>query len=224
MWNSGVPNTMDAPSTCLLCHGTDDAVVGVATCTDRCVVYAHESCFRNRRSSNAFRRKNGRRSNGDAEVCLASGCVAKCIVRRATADCGTTTTFKDRGERCVDATADLTDPDRPCSFLGRDGRPCRHPAVRSGACRLHLRSADLMLRMVSDVAREDRNRGTMTDVVSTASVGVQTDDTASLEIERLEARVRALELENTMWRARQEALRRDVLRTASELTDRAFRP
>lgn len=217
-----VPNTMmDAPPTCLLCHETDDTVVGVATCTDRCVVNAHESCFRNRRSSNAFRRKNGRRSNGDAEVCLASGCVAKCLVRRwTTTDCGTTTFATGHGERHVDASDDLSDPDHPCSFLGRDGRPCRHPAARSGACRLHLRSADLMLRMVRDVSHEDRNRATMTDVVSTASVGVQTDETFDI----LEARVKALELENVMWRARQEALRRDVLRTASELTDRATRP
>jgi len=77
-----------------------------------------------------------------------------------------------------------------------------------------------MLRMVRDVSHEDRNRATMTDVVSTASVGVQTDETFDI----LEARVKALELENVMWRARQEALRRDVLRTASELTDRATRP
>ena len=43
----------------------------------------------------------------------------------------------------------LDDPSCPCCFMGRDGLPCRRPAVSNNACTRHARDAQFMCMMVN---------------------------------------------------------------------------
>lgn len=68
-------------TSCVYCDeaGTTphDPVVCRATCSDRCEIFAHASCFWSRRTSRVARKKQSSRPNTDAEVCPHTGCVGK---------------------------------------------------------------------------------------------------------------------------------------------------
>lgn len=217
-------------SVCLLCNESSGEIANVATCSNRCDIFAHESCFKARKSTTIFRRKHHDRGNHDSEVCLASGCCGKFIPRRTSVE-------KSVGEPLVSTKSgaslpreSLDDPDHPCSFMGRDGLPCRRPAIRNGACRVHSRNADLMRRMMQDVEREDRNKGVMTDTVSTVCVAVQTtatkegrsnDDITELQ-RNMEAVIRHYQ-SNTRDTSEVETLKQtnaSLMRRVDEMTSR----
>lgn len=219
-------------SVCILCNESSGDVTQVATCADKCVVYAHEKCFQNRRKTAIYRKKHHDRGNNDSEVCLTSGCCARFIPRRTIVS-EPRVVSKDVSIESARKGVSVDDPDRPCSFMGNDGLPCRRAAVRNGACRAHSRNADLMLRMVKDIERDDLNKGTMTESVSNVCVEIQTepcvDDQTSKrtesEVERnmqavihhYETKVRELNTEEV------ESLRRtnmELLSQMEELTTR----
>lgn len=219
-------------SVCILCNESSDDVTQVATCADKCEVYAHEKCFQNRRKTAMYRKKHHDRGNHDSEVCLSNGCCAKFIPRR-TITSATRVASKGVGIGPTHKGADVDDPERPCSFMGNDGLPCRRAAVRNGACRAHSRNAELMLRMVKDIERDDLNKGTMTDSISGVCVEVQTepwvDDTRSKrtesEVERnmqavihhYETKVRELNTEEV------ESLRRTNMELLAQMEELATR-
>ena len=161
-------------SVCIICNESSSDVTQVATCADKCEVYAHEKCFQNRRKTTLYRKKHHDRGNHDSEICLSNGCCAKFIPRRPIIS-ATRVVSKDVSIGPTHTGADLDDPERPCSFMGNDGLPCRRAAVRNGACRAHSRNAELMLRMVKDIERDELNKGTMTDFASGVCVEVQTE-------------------------------------------------
>lgn len=134
---------------CLLCNTTDESVTVVATCSNRCSVAAHSKCWGMRRVSASWRKKHYDRGNYDNEVCMVVGCQGKCKVRIPvrTEHVKTVTHTTKEETRTADATL-LDDPPRPCCFMGRDGLPCRRPAVANNACTRHAREAELMCRMV----------------------------------------------------------------------------
>lgn len=139
---------------CFFCNRCDSTVVEVASCASRCdPVCAHPRCFRRRHTFAVWRRKHSHRDNHETEVCVRLGCVAKMTPLR------TSVPLPPKTSECVilDAVPDheLRDPSRPCAFLGRDGRPCRHPALDNGACRIHKRDADLLLQMTREKEDEE---------------------------------------------------------------------
>lgn len=131
---------------CVLCNETDANVATVATCSNRCTVMAHAGCFQKRQTFPQWRKKHHGRDNAEAEVCLLVGCQGKCKVKPVVRNerVRETHTLKDT------STADvpLDDPSRPCCFIGRDGLPCRRPAVTNNACTRHTREAEIMCMMV----------------------------------------------------------------------------
>ena len=166
----------DAFECCLLCGDAGGAVALVATCAAHCAVHAHAECFARRRTAAAWRRKHARRSNGDAEVCLVPGCQARLIAPRDEARPKHVAPPRGRDE-CRDAAAAPPPPSRRaerspmprrggrdgddetaavCTFLARDGRPCRRGVVAgTNACRLHAHDADVMRRMVRALEEDD---------------------------------------------------------------------
>ena len=218
-------------SVCILCNESSGKVTQVATCANKCEIYAHDACFKSRRSSTLFRKKHHDRGNHDAEICLASGCCAKFIPRRGVAapDVCLKPPARDTTPS-VKGTTDVDDPDCPCSFMGNDGLPCRRAAIRNGACRVHSRNADLMLRMVKDIEREDVNKGVMTDAIVTTSAQVQTEvDTPNVtevsEVQRnMEAVIRHYESKmREMDTGEVEALRRTNMDLLSQMESLASR-
>lgn len=132
---------------CILCNTTDETVAIVATCSNRCSITAHPRCWGMRRVSTGWRKKHHDRCNEDNEVCMVAGCHGKCKVKIPIhTDHATKTTHSKEVTRTVVATLD--DPSRPCCFMGRDGLPCRRPAVANNACTRHAREAELMCKMV----------------------------------------------------------------------------
>ena len=133
----------------------------VATCASRCVVTAHPACFVRRRAATIFRKKHHDRSNGAPELCLSAGCTSRVRACRGPRD-AECASKRDRVDAKTTAVECSPCCDDPCSFLRRDGTPCQRPAVRDGACRLHLRDADVMRRMMDDnercVARSPRRK------------------------------------------------------------------
>lgn len=142
--------------TCALCNGEDDGVERVATCGNKCDVYAHSECFAKRNTFTTHRKKHHGRSNSESELCLTKGCMAKCqLLRKSKIGTGISKqksggqTFAGSCELCLD------DPENPCSFMGKDGLPCRRPARANGACRFHTRDAALMQKMIQNITEED---------------------------------------------------------------------
>ena len=133
---------------CLLCNIADETVSVVATCSNRCSVAAHPKCWGMRKVGAAWRKKHHDRGNEDSELCMVVGCQGKCKARiPVRAEHAKTVSHITKEEtRTVDATLD--DPTRPCCFMGRDGLPCRRPAVANNACTRHAREAELMCKMV----------------------------------------------------------------------------
>ena len=165
---------------CVVCDGVDDTVVEVATCTNRCVVTSHAECFLRRRSTPRWKGKHYCRKNETSEVCLVVGCLGKCRtkVSHAREKPSDGATGRIRAPH-IDGTM-LDDPERPCCFLGRDGLPCRRPAVSNGACTRHAREAEVMCNMVEKAeTRADETTAKVT-------VGTQTTERADA-LERLRA-------------------------------------
>ena len=137
---------------CIFCGVSDDTVEAVATCASRCVVTAHPACFVRRRSSTIFRKKHHDRSNSAPELCLAAGCVSRVRACRGPRDDENMTKARER----VAPTIASPCCENPCSFLRRDGTPCHRTAVRDGACRLHLRDADVLCRMIAEQGEKEQ--------------------------------------------------------------------
>ena len=106
---------------------------------------------------------------------MAVGCNAKCVRVRG-----------HRGNDCIkekmilsapDPKRNIDDPENPCCFMSRDGNPCRRKAVKDGACRIHLRDAEVMKRMVEQVCSDEFDKSTQTDAV--------VDDDLRSEVEKL---------------------------------------
>ena len=131
---------------CVLCNETDANVATMATCSNRCTVMAHAGCFQKRQTFPQWRKKHHDRDNAEAEVCLLVGCQGKCKVKPVVRNerVRETHKFKDTSTTAVP----LDDPSRPCCFTGRDGLPCRRPAVANNACTRHAREAKVMCMMV----------------------------------------------------------------------------
>lgn len=173
---------------CILCGQGGGGVTSVATCGNKCTIEAHLECFRKRATAPSHRKKHHARANNDAELCLTPGCTAKVQlfhIPKVKRDRNTENTVSYATfTKHVAEERDLEDPERPCSFTGRDGRPCCRVAVKDGACRLHARDAYVMRRMVEELTREETSKATMTDVetvheeaaMCSTSVGTQTDD------------------------------------------------
>lgn len=131
---------------CNLCTVTDANVAAMATCSNRCTVMAHAECFQKRQTFPQWRKKHYDRDNADSEVCLMIGCQGKCKVKAAVRNERAHETRKFKDASTTDASLD--DPLRPCCFTGRDGLPCRRPAVANNACTRHAREAEIMCMMV----------------------------------------------------------------------------
>lgn len=131
---------------CVLCNVTDANVATMATCSNRCTVMAHPGCFQKRQTFPQWRKKHHDRNNADSEVCLGVGCQGKCKVRAVVRNECARETPRFRDSSTVDTPLD--DPSRPCCFTGRDGLPCRRPAVCNNACTRHTREAEIMCMMV----------------------------------------------------------------------------
>lgn len=131
---------------CILCNASDANVAPVATCSNRCTVTAHVQCFQKRQTFPQWRKKHYDRDNADAEVCLSVGCQGKCKVKAVVRNERARETHMSKDPSTVDMPLD--DPSCPCCFIGRDGLPCRRPAVSNNACTRHAREAKIMCMMV----------------------------------------------------------------------------
>lgn len=131
---------------CVLCNETDANVTTAATCSNRCTVMAHAVCFQKRQTFPQWRKKHHDRDNAEAEVCLLVGCQGKCKVKAAVRNERVRETHKFKDTSTTDVPLD--DPSHPCCFTGRDGLPCRRPAVANNACTRHAREAEIMCMMV----------------------------------------------------------------------------
>lgn len=131
----------------------EEGAVATGTCTNRCAVYAHDECVAKRHAMPLWRKKHTNRGNHEAELCPRPGCHGKMRFRRvpggATNDIHLPKTNQER------ATIDLQDPLAPCSFVGRDGRPCRRKAIDQGACRLHARDAAVLRQMTQSLEQDE---------------------------------------------------------------------
>lgn len=79
-------------------------------------------------------------------MCLLIGCQGKCKIKTAVRNERVRETHKFKDTSTTDVPLD--DPSRPCCFTGRDGLPCRRPAVANNACTRHSRDAEIMCMMV----------------------------------------------------------------------------
>ena len=131
---------------CLLCNVSDANVATMATCSNRCTVMAHAECFQKRQTFPQWRKKHHDRDNAEAEVCLMVGCQGKCRVKTTVRNERVRETHKHKDTSSTGTPLD--DPTRPCCFTGRDGLPCRRPAVANNACTRHAREAEIMCMMV----------------------------------------------------------------------------
>lgn len=131
---------------CLLCNVTDATVATMATCSNRCTVTAHAGCFQKRQTFPQWRKKHHDRANADSEVCIVVGCQGKCKVKTAVRNGYITETHRVMHTSMT--AVSLDDPSHPCCFTGRDGLPCRRPAVSNNACSRHAREAEVMCMMV----------------------------------------------------------------------------
>jgi hypothetical protein len=131
---------------CVLCNVSDRNVTTVATCSNRCTVMAHTGCFHKRQTFPQWRKKHHTRDNLEPEVCLTVGCPGKCKIKTAVRNETVCETRKFKDTSTTDVPLD--DPSRPCCFTGRDGLPCRRPAVSNNACSRHARDAEIMCMMV----------------------------------------------------------------------------
>ena len=142
----GTKRKYNAEMQCVLCNETDANVATVATCSNRCTVMAHAVCFQKRQTFPQWRKKHHDRDNAEAEVCLLVGCQGKCKVKAAVRNERVRETHKFKDTSTTDVPLD--DPSHPCCFTGRDGLPCRRPAVANNACTRHAREAEIMCMMV----------------------------------------------------------------------------
>ena len=132
---------------CLLCDTTDETVTVVATCSNRCSVAAHPKCWEMRKVSVEWRKKHHDRGNEESEVCMVAGWQGKCKNKiSARTEQGKDATRVRNDTSTIYATLD--DPSRPCCFIGRDGLPCRRPAVSNHACTRHAREAQRLCKMI----------------------------------------------------------------------------
>lgn len=131
---------------CVLCNVTGTDVVTMASCSNRCTVMAHPECFQKRQTFPQWKKKHHDRANAEAEVCLMVGCQGKCRVKTTVRNERARETHRFKNSMAVDTLLD--DPTRPCCFTGRDGLPCRRPAVSNNACTRHAREAEVMCMMV----------------------------------------------------------------------------
>ena len=204
---------------CILCNVSDDSVVNVASCTNRCTVTAHPTCFQKRHTSTMWRKKHHTRGNDEHELCLVYSCQGKCKVKSASQakHSARGPRVKDLQQPAVSQESALDDPTRPCCFMGNDGLPCRRAAVKNSACARHMKQADLMCKMVEaqetprvetdtiPVDEETTKKKTKSVAIepkkkSSRSVSSQTE-----EIEQ-DAEMRR-ELEEMEYAAQREALR-----------------
>lgn len=134
---------------CVLCTDTDEHVTTVATCSNRCCVTAHPQCWEMRKVSGAWRKKHHNRGNDDTEVCMVVGCHGKCKAKIiSSAERFHDETYVSENTSTLVDVAAVDDPTRPCCFMGRDGLPCRRPAVANNACTRHSRDALIMCKMI----------------------------------------------------------------------------
>lgn len=223
---------------CAYCLETDANVCVMGTCANHCTVAAHPACVAGRRSTSVWRNKHNHRDNREWEVCPHKTCHAKVMWKRKegkTRD--TPSLLPPRAKDVVMHSPLVADA---CSFLGRDGGPCRRRAVAHGACALHARDALVLRQMLEEqtttcvvVEEEDASRslGTQTRRIATRDVGThartttrdagtQTLDCDNEErVEALRARVRELEHDleamNLVYLGAAEATRAATLRDAA---------
>ena len=144
---------------CSVCFVSEDSVVEVAACSNRCRLFAHPACFQQKTTSSQRRKKHHRRGNSDFEVCLLPGCQGK---MKALPFFSVTTAAQ--GGR---------DAEGGCCFVSsRWGGPCRRKVVECGACVLHMQDAKVKRRMV-EVLQEDNGVSVQTEGVDTRSASSQ---------------------------------------------------
>ena len=144
------------------------------------------------------------------ELCVRPGCTAKMTpLRKSTPALDTSRIAAPRRTKTPDF--ELSDPSRPCAFLGRDGRPCRRPALDNGACRFHKKDADLLMNMTRD--KEDEELlcpplpQTIDEVVMEGQECIETQDAttqASLRGGRDDPHDLVKELRDTVYALRKE--------------------
>lgn len=228
---------------CAYCLEADANVCVVGACANHCTVAAHPACVASRRSTSVWRNKHNHRDNREWEVCPHKTCHAKVMWKRKeekTRD-DTPSLLPPRAKDVFTHSSPLADA---CSFLGRDGGPCRRRAVAHGACTMHARDALVLRQMLEEQTTtcavveeaEDTHRslGTQTrrpatrDVATharttTRDAGTQTledhEERNAVEVEALRARVRELEHDleamNLVYLGAAEATRAATLRDAA---------
>ena len=135
---------------CLLCNVSDTTVAFVATCSNRCMVMAHPKCWAMRKVTPVWRKKHHDRNNYESEVCVVVGCQGKSRVKLLTqaSECDNDVHTAASVPSVLGAVTPLDDPSHPCCFIGRDGLPCRRPAVSQNACTRHAYNANYLCSMI----------------------------------------------------------------------------
>ena len=218
---------------CAYCLQTDAEVCAVGTCANHCTVVAHAACFTGRKSTSVWRNKHVHRDNRAPELCPHKTCQAKVLFKRKDKDgpahassLRPRPTKEERGTATTTPVAEEGVAEEACSFLGRDGGPCRRRAVGHGACALHARDARVLLQMLE---KEDDKACCMADAVrlrrsatcdaSTQTPKEETRKDAATEVVALRARVRTLERDletmNLVYLGAAEAARVATLRDAA---------
>lgn len=198
----GVPKPILLMNLCCYCDGGGDTVITVATCNGTCegIIKAHPECFFNRKQTQVYRKKMKQRTNRDAEVCPHAGCLGKVLVSKKDSIVGTVVTAqaKKHARTVFDTFENVpnagirTQGSDGCTFLGRDGTPCRRTlVVDTAACKHHQRDWRLMQQMLCVPCGTANDSSTLKLSASppTKEVATQTEDSDLLrENKELELR------------------------------------
>ena len=176
---------MDTLATCCYCDASDGDVILVATCNGTCggEVRAHLSCFSNRRKTQVYKKKMKQRGNRDAEVCPHSGCLGKVLQlkREPIRTMAITDQSKKHSKTVFDqlektGIVSVAQGETMCTFLGRDGTPCRRSVVGgTTACKQHKMEWTVMQKMLCPPCASTNSFQEEQTVTSTREVAIQTE-------------------------------------------------